>query len=87
MRKVPMVIIVDAVVNVFYVAVAIFAISAALLGPWLERNGPLKGLLLGSGLFFFGNLLTALGVYVKQLAIVYIGYGKMIYPTMFFLDL
>ena len=59
----------------FYVAVAFFAISAALLGPWLERNGPLKGLLLGSCLFFFGNLLTALGVYVKQLAVIYIGYG------------
>ncbi|OWA54359.1 hypothetical protein BV898_18764 [Hypsibius exemplaris] len=62
-------------VNVFYVAVAIFAISAAVLGPWLERRGPLRGGLLGASLFYFGNLLTALGVYLNIMPLVYIGYG------------
>ena len=58
-----------------YVTVVFFAVNAALFGPWLERNGPSKGVLLGSCLFFAGNLLTALGVYVKQLALIYVGYG------------
>ena len=59
--------------NVFYVAVAIFAISAAILGPWLERRGPLRGGLLGASLFYFGNLLTALGVYVNAMPLIFIG--------------
>ncbi|KAJ3310658.1 hypothetical protein HDU76_003316, partial [Blyttiomyces sp. JEL0837] len=62
-------------VNTFYIAVAVFGCMAAILGPWLERNGPFRGAILGAGLFFFGNLMTALGVYVKQISIVYIGYG------------
>ena len=56
-------------------AVAIFAISAAILGPWLERRGPLRGGLLGASLFYFGNLLTALGVYVNAMPLIFIGYG------------
>ncbi|XP_055332299.1 L-lactate transporter-like [Paramacrobiotus metropolitanus] len=62
-------------VNVFYLAVAIFALNAAFLGPWLERNGPRKGAILGACLFFLGNLVTALGVYVNQMWLIYIGYG------------
>ncbi|XP_055340902.1 L-lactate transporter-like [Paramacrobiotus metropolitanus] len=62
-------------VNVFYLAVAVFALNAAFLGPWLERNGPLKGALLGSCLFYLGNLTTALAIYVNQMWLIYIGYG------------
>ncbi|KAJ3407899.1 hypothetical protein HDV05_005235 [Chytridiales sp. JEL 0842] len=62
-------------VNTFYVAVAVFGCTAAIFGPWLERAGPFKGAMLGASLFFFGQLVTALGLYVKQIAVVYIGYG------------
>ena len=62
-------------VNTFYIAVMVFGFTAALLGPWLERSGPFKGAFLGASLFLLGNLLTALGVYVKQIAVVYIAYG------------
>ncbi|KAJ3159565.1 hypothetical protein HDU86_001574 [Geranomyces michiganensis] len=61
--------------NVFFVAVAVFGCTAALLGPWLERNGPRKGAMIGSTLFFIGNLLAALGVHVQSLALVFVGYG------------
>ncbi|KAI8587218.1 major facilitator superfamily domain-containing protein [Geranomyces variabilis] len=61
--------------NVFFVAVAVFGCTAALLGPWLERNGPRKGAMIGSTLFFIGNLITALGVHVQSLALVFVGYG------------
>ncbi|OQV13623.1 hypothetical protein BV898_12166 [Hypsibius exemplaris] len=63
------------VVNVFYVAVCVFAITAAILGPWLERIGPLKSEQLAATLFFVGNLLTALGAYCNSLTCIYIGYG------------
>lgn len=45
------------------------------MGPWLERHGPRKAGLLGAVLFFIGNLITALGVHVKMIALVYVGYG------------
>ncbi|TPX55243.1 hypothetical protein SpCBS45565_g08514 [Spizellomyces sp. 'palustris'] len=61
--------------NVFFVAVAVFGVTAALLGPWLERNGPFKGAVLGTCLFYAGNLLTALGVHVGSLPLVFFGYG------------
>ncbi|KNC98746.1 uncharacterized protein SPPG_05726 [Spizellomyces punctatus DAOM BR117] len=61
--------------NVFFVAVAVFGVTAALLGPWLERNGPFKGAVLGTCLFYMGNLLTALGVHVGSLPLVFFGYG------------
>ncbi|KAJ1562711.1 hypothetical protein HK096_004969, partial [Nowakowskiella sp. JEL0078] len=56
-------------------AVAVFGCAAAMLGPWLERNGPFKGVLLGASLFYAGNLLAGLGVFTKQMWLVYIGYG------------
>ncbi|TPX63002.1 hypothetical protein PhCBS80983_g00170 [Powellomyces hirtus] len=61
--------------NVFFVAVAVFGLTSAILGPWLERNGPFKGAVLGSTLFFLGNLLAGLGVQVKSLELVFFGYG------------
>ncbi|KAI9097295.1 major facilitator superfamily domain-containing protein [Phlyctochytrium arcticum] len=61
--------------NVFFVAVAVFGCTAALLGPWLERNGPLKGALLGASLFFIGNMLTAVAIHVENLPLVFFGYG------------
>ncbi|KAK9703478.1 hypothetical protein K7432_010700, partial [Basidiobolus ranarum] len=44
----------------FSIAVGVFGISAATMGPWLERNGPRKTALLSSTLFYLGNLITAL---------------------------
>ncbi|KAF9899473.1 hypothetical protein EC991_008847 [Linnemannia zychae] len=59
----------------FYVALGCFGISSSIMGPWLERHGPRKAGLLGAALFLIGNLTTALGVHVKQIALVYVGYG------------
>ncbi|OAQ28891.1 MFS general substrate transporter, partial [Linnemannia elongata AG-77] len=59
----------------FYVALGCFGVSSSIMGPWLERNGPRKAGLLGAVLFLIGNLITALGVHVKMIALVYVGYG------------
>ncbi|EGF79781.1 hypothetical protein BATDEDRAFT_89188 [Batrachochytrium dendrobatidis JAM81] len=61
--------------NVFYVAVGVFGITAALLGPWLERRGPMIGCLFGAVMFYIGNLLAGLGVYTKHIELVFVGYG------------
>ncbi|KAJ9071783.1 hypothetical protein DSO57_1033596 [Entomophthora muscae] len=59
----------------FYIAVGFFGISAAVMGPWLERNGPKAAGLLGSSLFLAGNLVTGLGLHLKQMWLVFLGYG------------
>ncbi|KAG0348400.1 hypothetical protein BG005_011550 [Podila minutissima] len=45
----------------FYIAVGCFGCSAAINGPWLERVGPRKASLVGTTLFFIGNMIAAVG--------------------------
>jgi MFS family permease len=52
-------------------------LSACMMGPWLERHGPRAALAIGSSLFAFGHLVTALGIYVRHISVVYIGYGAL----------
>lgn len=59
----------------FYIAIGMLGISAASMGPWLERHGPKKALILSSCSFFLGNLLAALAIYIKSMWLLYIGYG------------
>ncbi|KAL2915777.1 hypothetical protein HK105_204724 [Polyrhizophydium stewartii] len=61
--------------NIFYVAVGVFGLTAALLGPWLERRGPMLGCLVGALFFYAGNLLAGLGVYTQHIELVIFGYG------------
>ncbi|KAF9583316.1 hypothetical protein BGW38_009757 [Lunasporangiospora selenospora] len=59
----------------FYLAVGFFGTSAAVNGPWLERVGPRKASLVGTTLFFIGNMIAAVGIHTKIIALVYVGYG------------
>jgi MFS family permease len=62
-------------VNSFYIAVGVFGTTTAIMGPWIERNGPRQGVLLGTTSFFVGNIIVAIGIHYKQIAVVYLGYG------------
>jgi len=42
-----------------------FGLSAAINGPWLERNGPKLAAILGATIFFVGNMIAAVGIYSK----------------------
>lgn len=42
-----------------------FGLSAAINGPWLERNGPKLAAILGATMFFLGNMIAAVGIYSK----------------------
>ncbi|KAF9301044.1 hypothetical protein BGZ74_007219 [Mortierella antarctica] len=59
----------------FYIAVGCFGLSAALNGPWLERHGPKLAAILGATIFFLGNMIAAIGIYTKIIALLYFGYG------------
>ncbi|MBW3658683.1 MAG: MFS transporter, partial [Actinobacteria bacterium] len=64
-----------AVAVVFSLAIAVLGLSAAFLGPWMERNGPRKAMVLSAVCFSGGFLVSALGVAAGQLWVVYLGYG------------
>ncbi|KAF1794915.1 Major facilitator superfamily domain [Phytophthora cactorum] len=62
-------------VNAFYIAVGIFGTTTAIMGPWIERNGPRYGVVLGTSSFLLGHAIVAIGVAHKAIAAVYVGYG------------
>ncbi|KAF9917383.1 hypothetical protein BX616_001197 [Lobosporangium transversale] len=59
----------------FYIAVGCFGLSAAINGPWLERNGPKLAATAGASIFFMGNMIAAIGMYTKIVYLLYFGYG------------
>lgn len=59
----------------FYIAIGMLGFSGALMGPWLERNGPRRALILSSCSFFVGHLSAALAICIKSMWLLYIGYG------------
>ncbi|KAG0048523.1 hypothetical protein BGZ83_006540 [Gryganskiella cystojenkinii] len=59
----------------FYIAIGFFGFSAAINGPWLERVGPRKAALVGTTLFFIGNMIASIGIHTKLIGVIYFGYG------------
>jgi MFS family permease len=62
-------------VNAFYTAVGVFGTTTAIMGPWIERNGPRAGVCLGTSAFFIGNVIVAISLHYKSFTGVVIGYG------------
>ncbi len=60
---------------IFSIAIAVLGISAALFGKWIERAGPRKALFIAAACFGLGFLVSAGGVELHSLALVYLGYG------------
>ena len=60
---------------IFSIAIAFLGISAAVFGRWVEANGPRKTMLAAACCFGGGFLVSALGVALHQLWIIYLGYG------------
>jgi MFS family permease len=59
----------------YQIALMMLGLSAATLGKWVERSGPRKTMLASCFFFCGGLVLTAIGVQLKSLPIVLIGYG------------
>lgn len=60
---------------VFSIAIVFLGLSAAAFGSWLERVGPRKAMFASAACFGGGFLLSAVGVWVHQLWLLYLGYG------------
>jgi len=60
---------------IFSIAIAFLGLSAAVFGKWVEKSGPRKTMLASAACFGGGFLVSALGVMLHQLWIIYLGYG------------
>ena len=59
----------------YMIALVMLGLSAAFFGKWVERSGPRKTMLAACLCFCGGLLITALGVKLKMLWLVWTGYG------------
>ncbi len=60
---------------IFSLAIVFLGLSAAFTGTWLDRVGPRKAMFTAALCFGGGFLISALGIYLHQLWIIYLGYG------------
>src|SRR5579883_1079446 len=60
---------------IFSLAIFFLGVSAALLGRWVEEGGPRKAMFTAAMCWSGGFLLSALGVYVHNIWLIYLGYG------------
>jgi len=60
---------------VFSIAIAILGLSAAVFGPWVERVGPRKSMFTAALCFGGGFIVSAFGIHLHQLWLLYLGYG------------
>ncbi len=60
---------------IFSIAIAFLGISAAVFGKWLERAGPRKAMFASAMCFTSGFYISAIGVQLHQLWLLYLGYG------------
>jgi MFS family permease len=60
---------------IFSIAILILGVSSALTGTWLDRVGPRKAMFTAACCFGGGFLVSALGVNLHNLWLIYFGYG------------
>ena len=60
---------------IFSIAIVCLGLSAAIFGRWVEEGGPRRAMFTAGLCWSGGFLFSALGVYVHNLWIVYLGYG------------
>jgi MFS family permease len=60
---------------IFSIAIAILGISAAIFGRWVERVGPRKAMFTAALCFGGGFLISAVGINLHQISLLYLGYG------------
>ena len=60
---------------IFSIAIVFLGSSAAVFGRWVERVGPRKSMFASALCFSGGFLVSAIGIHLHQLWIIYLGYG------------
>jgi MFS family permease len=60
---------------IFSIAIVMLGLSAAVMGTWVDTNGPRKAMVVAALFWSGGFLLGAVGIFSHQLWLVYLGYG------------
>jgi MFS family permease len=60
---------------IFSLAIFFLGVSAALLGRWVEEGGPRRAMFTAALCWAGGFVLSAIGVYVHNIWVIYFGYG------------
>ncbi|EMY32942.1 sugar phosphate permease [Arthrobacter crystallopoietes BAB-32] len=60
---------------IFSIAIVMLGLSAAIMGTWVDRNGPRMAMFTAAVFWSAGFLVGALGIFTSQLWLVYLGYG------------
>ena len=60
---------------IFSIAIVMLGLSAAVLGTWVEREGPRKAMVAAALCWSVGFLIGSLGIATTQLWLLYLGYG------------
>ena len=60
---------------IFSTAIVFLGLSAAIFGSWLERAGPRKAMLASALCFSSGFFVSAIGIELHSIWLVYLGYG------------
>ncbi len=60
---------------IFSIAIVFLGLSSAVFGRWVERVGPRKSMFTAALCFGGGFLISAVGIQLHQLWIIYLGYG------------
>lgn len=60
---------------IYSIALCMLGLSAALFGKWVERSGPRKTMVASCACFCGGLLISALGVKLQSIWLLYLGYG------------
>jgi len=60
---------------IFSIAIFFLGLSAAVLGRWVEEGGPRRAMFAAALCWAGGFLVSAIGVYVHNIWLIYLGYG------------
>ncbi|MEM5340813.1 L-lactate MFS transporter [Paraburkholderia azotifigens] len=60
---------------IFSLAIVFLGLSAAFAGKWLEKVGPRRTMFTAACCFGGGFIVSAIGVWIHQIALLYLGYG------------
>ncbi|GAB4063733.1 OFA family MFS transporter [Angustibacter speluncae] len=60
---------------IFSIAIVMLGLSAAVMGTWVDRNGPRAAMFTSACFWATGFLVGALGIWTSQLWLLYLGYG------------
>jgi MFS family permease len=60
---------------IFSIAIVMLGVAAAVFGTWVDKNGPRAAMFTAAVFWVTGFLVGSLGIYTRQLWLVYLGYG------------